>query len=610
MNTELNKPREFITSPELLPEIISYRVYYSGDLISPISKIPQASVVILSPYDAVIFVKRGYESLITSLPNINILEPENDYILTEVSPIESANITQFTEGEPLFLTGTGVIVGIVDTGIDYLNKEFIREDDTSRILSIWDQTDNTGTPPTSIGYGSEHSNSQINEALKVNREGGDPYTVVPERDIDGHGTHSAGIIGARGYGDVKGAAPNCDFIVVKLRPFGTFEVTPGNPSDNISTYRNTDIAIATFYLFEQRKIYNRPMVIFLPVSAQIGGHDGTNPLEQLIDYYSYISDITFALGTGNQGNSQTHASGTLEFSGDKASVDLQVGNNQSSLFMSIWSYFPDKLSFNLTSPSGQVTAEIPARIDQVTEINFIYENTTVVVNYFFPKILSGDEQIRFSFTDMSPGIWKITILGNYIVNGNYNVWISQRPLSRPGTLLLNSDNFTTLAIPSTSHYAITTACYNQSTNTIWEKSGVGFTALNNIKPEITCGGINVLTTSLNNTTTTVSGSSAATAVLAGAIALLYQWGIVDRNLPNMSSEIIKAFLIRGTRKRPGEGYPSPYWGYGILDMRGVFDAIRGIYNYQDQLGTFPSRCCDDIIEVSLPLNIFNRIEYH
>jgi len=219
-----------------------YIVYYSGDIISATASIPQISVVILTPYMAAVFIAPGYEDLLITIPTINIIEPPNDYILTQLSPLQTSNITQFTEGNPIDLTGTGVIVGTIDTGIDYLNVEFTREDGTSRILSIWDQTDNNGTAPPGINYGSVYSQEQINAAINLNREGGDPYSIVPRIDTNGHGTQCAGIIGARGYGEIKGAAPNCDFIVVKLLPTRelTTSIDPSLPT--IPIYRSPDIS--------------------------------------------------------------------------------------------------------------------------------------------------------------------------------------------------------------------------------------------------------------------------------------------------------------------------------------------------------------------------------
>jgi len=596
-----------------------FTVYYSGDIISATASIPQISVVVLTPYMAAVFIAPGYENLLITIPNINIIEPPNDYILTQLSPLQTSNIIQFTEGNPIDLTGTGVIVGTIDTGIDYLNVEFTREDETSRILSIWDQTDNNGTAPPGINYGSIYSQEQINAAINLNREGGDPYSIVPRIDTNGHGTQCAGIIGARGYGEIKGAAPNCDFIVVKLRPIRELTDITDPSLPGIPIYRNTDMATAMLYLLQQRYIHQKPMVIFLPLSSNLGAHDGTSALEELIDYYSFSSTVSFAIGTGNQGNSETHTSGYINNTGETSSVEFSVDPNQNDLNIALWCAYPDKISLGLTSPSGQVISRVPVKIGLTTTLNFLYENTTTRLIYYFPEIISGNQLIFLSFSNIAAGIWTINLFGDYIVNGSFNVWLDQRPLSKPGTALLNPNNFTTLTIPSTSNLAITTAFYNQNTNTLGSNSGVGFTASNKIKPDLTCGGINVLTTGLNNTITTISGSSAATAVLAGAIALFYQWGITDGNIPVLSSESIKTFLIRGTRKRPNESYPNQFWGYGILDMRGVFDAIRGIYAQQDQMASpivieprpvSPSRYFDDNVETFLPISLLSRLKYN
>lgn len=586
----------------------TYLVYYSGSSIAEINALPNSKAIILTPYIAAVFTSPESDDLIKNIKSINIIESYVPYILTDISPLDSANITPFTQGNLIDLTGTGVVVALIDTGIDYLNKEFIREDDTSRILSIWDQSDNSGTPPPGIDYGSVYNNEEINKAIKSSLSGADPLTIVPERDTIGHGTECAGIIGARGYGEVKGAAPNCDFVVIKLRPSEFFEIIPGESSSSIPIYNGIDICTAIRYASEYRESINKPMIIFLPVSSNYGGHAGNRPIEEIIDYYSFSTNIIFALGTGNQGNSQTHYSGIIQNTNATSEIEIQVGNNQNQLNLSIWVTTPDKISIGLVSPSGQIVNKIPAKLSQEETISFLYEKTTATVKYIFPEITSGNEAITIDFTNMAKGIWKIIVYGEYIVTGQFNAWITQRPLSLPGTLVLNSDNYITLTIPSTSASGITTACYNQNNSSLYPLSGVGFTVDNRYKPEIATGGINVLTTTLNNKTITITGSSAATAVLAGAIALLLQWSIVEKNLPNVSALVIKAILMRGASQTPTSTYPNQFVGYGLLDLQGSFDALRGVYKQVEKLGINRSIIkCDDNIEVFIPHELYTRI---
>jgi len=146
---------------------------------------------------------------------------------------------------------------------------------------------------------------------------------------------------------------------------------------------------------------------------------------------------------------------------------------------------------------------------------------------------------------------------------------------------------------------------------IISQSGRGFTRDGKIKPEITSGGFEVLTTAVGGGTTIVSGSSPATAVLASAVILLLQWGVVDGNDPSMYSEKVKTYLIRGARRRPGDTYPNQEWGYGILDLEGTFNNIR---NQQLIKSVFSTSYEGDSIEVfnsniyfNVPPEIVKRI---
>lgn len=559
------------------PDASSFMVEYTGNIVEEFRGINYADVLVITPFNAIVYVERGRAiELFRTSKTIQSVEPVVTYILTEISPIETSNIIKFNQGELLPLRGEGVLAGIIDTGIDYLNKEFTTEDGRTRISSIWDQTINTGTTPFDIPYGSEYTREDINRAIEAQNQGQDPYAIVPSRDTVGHGTASAGIIGARGYGDVVGAAPSCEFVVVKLRPSNPIQAEQIGIVGAENLYQNTDISVAMYYLMEVQRRLLKPMAIFVPLGSNFGGHDGSSSVERVIDIYALRRGIAYITGTGNQGRSETHSSGFLQSTGDMEIIELNIDPAQTNLWMEIWVNYPDKVAVGFTSPTGQRIRRIPVKIQGIEEIKFLLEGTIARVSYSYPENITGDEAIIIVFSNLKPGIWKIELYGDYIVDGRYNAWISSRPVSKPETRFLTPDNNITLSIPSTSSGAITTAYYNQSTDILGEFSGVGYTRDGRIKPEITTGGVNVLTTSVGGGTTVVSGSSVGTAVLTGAVILLLQWGIVNGNDPRLYGEKIKFYLIRGTKKRPGDVYPNPEWGYGILDLEGVFQAIRGI----------------------------------
>ncbi|EQB85946.1 subtilisin family serine protease [Clostridium punense] len=557
-------------------EVLMLTVEYIGNVEEEFRGINFARVVVVTPFNAIIFVEaRRLQELLRISKTIQYVDPINPYTLTQVSPIEAANILEFSQGGTLDLRGTGVIVGMIDTGIDYLNREFMTEDDKTRIDRIWDQTIEGGRAPFNLGYGSEYTREDINRAIEAQRAGGDPYAIVPSRDENGHGTADAGIIGARGYGDMRGAAPDCEFIMVKLRETNSTYLQNIGVYDEPGIYRSSDIIAAIYYLTEVQRATRKPMVIFIPLGSNFGGHDGSSSVERLIDLLSTRRGLVFVTGTGNQGNTETHTAGIIARTGDVATVEMDVDPSQRGLALNLWCNYPERISVGITSPTGEVMDRIPARLNGKGKKTFLYEKTVVSVVYSFPGIITGDELILIVFNDLKPGIWKLTLYGDFIVNGKYDIWMPQRPIAKPATRFLAPSNVMTLTLPSTSRSVIATGYYDQSNNVLGPSSGIGFTRDERVKPDLVSGGVEVLTTAVGGGSTVVTGSSAATAVLAGAIALILQWGIVEGNDPKLYSEEIRNYLIRGTRKRPGDVYPNPEWGFGILDLAGAFDAIAG-----------------------------------
>lgn len=557
-------------------EILLLTVEYIGDIIGEFARLGFARVLPVSDFNAIVFVEADrIQELLRLSETIQYVDPLAPYTLTQVSPIEAANILEFSQGGTLDLRGTGVVVGMIDTGIDYLNREFMTEDERTRIDRIWDQTIEGGRSPFNIGYGSEYIREDINRAIETQKSGGDPYSIVPSKDDNGHGTANAGIIGARGYSDMVGAAPDCEFIVVKLRETISPYLQNLGIYDEPGIYRSSDIITAMYYLAEVQRSVLKPMVVFIPLGTNFGGHDGSATVERLIDLFSIRRGLVFVTGTGNQGNTETHTAGVIARTGDIATIEMDVDPSQRGLAINIWCSYPERISIGVTSPTGEVMERIPARLNGKGRKTFLYEKTVVNVIYYFPENTTGDELILVVFNDLKPGIWKIVLYGDYIVNGKYDIWMPQRPISKPGTRFLSPTNAMTLTIPSTSGSAIATGYYDQSNNVLGPSSGIGYTRDNRIKPDLVSGGVEVLTTAVGGGTTIVTGASAAAAVLSGAVALLLQWGIVNGNEPKMYVEEIRNYLIRGTRKRPGDVYPNPEWGFGILDLAGAFDAIAG-----------------------------------
>nr|WP_291580196.1 S8 family peptidase [Clostridium sp. UBA6640] len=583
---DMNREIPILTPPErtcrdlyLDENYETFMVEYNGDIISEVGKFDYACAFLAEPFYAVIAVRKGRaEELVRNVKSIINVERTKLFTLAALSPIDTANISQFHENPYLNLRGRGVIIGIIDTGIDYLNIEFMTEDDRTRIVSIWDQTIQTGTPPEGFIYGSEYLNTEINEAIAASFRGEDPYAIVPSRDLNGHGTAVAGIAGGRGRAGVIGAAPDCQFVMVKLKEAKKLTLESRGvifPVD-FPIYQNTDVVMGLNYLTSIQRKLNRPMVICVPIESNYGGHDGSAISERFIDYFSITRGIVVVGGTGNQGASETHTSGRFRITGETQTIEFSVDPRQVGLEINIWCKQPDKVSVGMVSPSGEILERIPEKLKGVEDVKFILEGTTASIHYYLPEDITGDELITIVLKNVTGGVWQINLTGDYIVDGRYNAWMYQRALLKPNTRFLRPDADITIAVPSTSRSAIVTAYYDQNNNTIVTSSGRGFTRDGRIKPYVATGGIDVVTTRPGGGTTTVTGSSAATAVLAGAVALILQWGIVDGNNATLYAPEITTYLITGTRKRPGDIYPNKDWGYGMLDLVGVFRNIRSL----------------------------------
>lgn len=497
------------------------------------------------------------------------------YTLEAVSPLESANIIQFHNDIYLNLTGNGVVVGIIDTGIEYMEEDFIKEDGTSRIISIWDQTILNGNIPSGFPIGAEYTRADINRAIELSRNGGDPYSIVPSRDEVGHGTSMASIIGGRGV-KIEGGAPNCEFIIVKLKQARqAIKDYYGVSRIKVPMYEDGNIMMAVKYLVDVSRNFKKPFVMFIGLGTNRGGHDGTTTMERYLDGIGAYRGTAIVKGMGNQGDTEVHASGVIEKTGDTAEIELRVGPNEGSIEFQIWMSKPDKVSLSMVSPSGEVIDKIEAKLMQSENINFVLEGTKAEINYYMPQELSGDEMIEVRLINVVQGIWKFILIGDSIVNGTYNAWLPQRELLDPETKFLKSDNFITFTIPSSARYIINAGYYNQTSDTLVARSSRGYTRDGRIVPSVVAGGVSVSVIGRDGVVTTITGASIAGAVLASAIVLMMQWGIVYGRDTTLYAPKIENYIIRGARKRPGDVYPNPSTGYGELDLKGVFNSMRG-----------------------------------
>lgn len=564
------------------PTFINLVVEYFGDIVKIIDEIPDASIYLIDDRLAIVSLKeKNLVNLLRKTQPLIFAEIGTLYTLENISPVEASFATSFHRNPYINLTGTDVIIGMIDTGIDYLNDEFMFEDDTTRILYIWDQTIDSDKMPKGMLHGSEYTQNDINEAIKLYRSGGDPYTLVPSKDDIGHGTQMASIAGGRGKNrDFIGAAPNCSFIIVKLEEAFETSTKLFYPENNIPMFKNTDTIFAIKYLYTKAIELQKPLVIYIGIGGNLGPHSGDSNLERYINKISTKRGIVVVTSAGNQGNTDTHTSGKIPGKGLNSVIEVNIDKNQKGLILQIYGKKPDKFTLSISSPSGETIKNITVfdtkygLFGLYYNVKFVYEGTTMEIAYDSPDELTGDESILIRADNITEGIWKFILTGEYIVYGKYDAWILQRELLAPNTKFLSPTKENTLTEPGTCSNIITTAYYNQNNNALVSSSGEGFTRKNKIQPLITAGGINAIATKPGGGSSIVSGGSVSAAVTAGCCALLLQWSIVNNNNPAMYAQKLQTYLIRGCAKRPNDKYPNKNLGYGILDMVGTINSLR------------------------------------
>lgn len=563
------------------PNYESFIVKFNGDFENELASIPYAYGKIIWGVYGVVSVEKGrYTELVLQAKTIVYAEPRGVFI-QQNTPIESSNIENIVQNPYVNLDGTGILIGIIDSGIDYLNAEFMREDDTTRISSIWDQTI-TSNSGTNVLFGEEYSEEIINKAIELKKSGGDPYSIVPSKDTDGHGTNIASIVGARGINQtVKGILPKCKFIIVKLKENDVYkDILAEDGIKDVPVYSNANIFMAIEYIIRTVSKLNSPIVMILSLGSNAGNHLGTAILEQYIDNIGTYRGVLTVVGVGNQGGAELHTSGIVKGVGSNSVIELNISKKMQNLIVDIWVEKPNIMSLNIISPYGQSTKNIPIQVINEEVLKFIYEDTEVRVVYREPDQLNGNEHITMSFKNIKPGIWKFILTGEYILDGRYDAWLPMKELLPEGTKFLKPDSFGTLVNPSSSNIAISVGYVNQTNYSTVSESGKGFYNNKIIKPDIVAGGMNQPVTNPGGKVTLMSGSCVAAAVVAGACGMILEWGIVDGNDRSMYSEKVKSYLIIGARRRGGEIYPNSILGYGVLDVGATFNQIAGMSSSQ------------------------------
>lgn len=491
--------------------------------------------------------------------------------------------TQQPNPERNNLFGSGILVAIIDSGIDYTHPDFCNADGTTRIIELWDQS-----------LDRIFTQAEINEALQA-PSSQERYQLVPSRDLSGHGTHVAGIAAGNGRasgGQYRGVAPQSSLLIVKL-----------GISDPDGFPRTTELMRAVDYVLQKAFSLQMPVAINLSFGNNYGSHDGASLLETYLDNVSSYWKSCMITGTGNEGASRIHTSGTFLTNPSRTSVSntsrasvsdtsrttasnmsrisatvtsgqfspvtipFSVSDYESGLNLQLWKSYSDEIEVSLRHPNGIVIGPFQERLGTY---RFTAGITELLVYYGKPSPYSTSQEIYLDFIPrgsyVDAGVWELTLTPRHITAGFYDLWLPGQSVIGGGTGFLYPTEDTTLTIPSTAAKVISVGAYNAAFNSYASFSGRGFTRMEHrIKPDLAAPGVNIISAAPGGGYTSKSGTSMAAPFVTGSCALLMEWGILRNNDPYLYGEKAKAYLIRGTKKLPAfTEYPNPYIGWGTL----------------------------------------------
>lgn len=547
----------------------SYLIIYKGDIASDLKKAGIEKYMILNNNLTVIYVPQDFrEEMLNRIPSItwwqisvpmsSLIEITNN--LAEGVSVSDAAGTDYIYKNPYIQsTGKNVLIAIIDSGIDYLHPDFI-ENNKTKIVSIWDQESDKKKPPDGLIFGSEFTSDDINKAIEANDK-----TLTEDRI--GTGTTAAGIAAGRGNlnSQYKGVAIDSELVVVKLREYkDTYKKGKIN-------YQKSDFLAAIRYVLDVAKKEGKNMIINLTI-----GLISKSIVEStMLSTFNELSKpgIIVVSGAGNEGNTDIHYRGNIK--NKVEDIIIQVGD-QTNLDITLVVNGPDKIGAILISPSGEMSYKIMYTPEYYTyKGKFNLENTPYEMRLSYPWLESGNEELTISLYDIKPGIWTLRLIPEFIIEGNYDVYLPNKNIISEETRFSDPASEATISMYAASENVITIGTYNDKTDSIWIGSSKGPVKLSLIKPDIVAPGVDIISTYINSSYNTSIGTGVSSSIVSGVLAIMFEYITSEYEFAEelLSVQPLKTYLMLGATKKDIYIYPNITQGYGILNLKNTIVEI-------------------------------------
>jgi subtilisin family serine protease len=550
--------------------------------------IPLSRLTDLAALDQVISVEGG-----------RAMKPEIDDSVPEIG----ATIVHQGIGFLPSTKGRGVVIGIIDSGLDFRHGTFRRADGRTRVIRLWDQTLPPGTPgprPATFDYGIEYRDVDLDAALgELTPGAGSDVVEVRTRDRDGHGTHVAGIAAGNGSqpgnchfaGHFVGVAPEAELVVVHL--VRRFQDNVLDPSP---------LQHAFEYIFTHPLLLERPVVVNYSQGDNLGPHDGTTALELAIDalVLSRPGHVVVK-SVGNEGKSGRHAEVPVPMTG--ADLRLRVGDaDRGPRAIEVWYPGAARLSVQVLAPGGLASQVVAAG---ATGAPFVAnpgvpadERTTVEIRSELGRPHSGDNLITITMASpesssafVPSNTWTIRFANTGPGPTTVHAWLDNDDPKTTQFLPPHVSERHTVTTPGTAKHIVTVGAYDDRTS---GKVGqlAAFSSRGPVRrvvnpqptddphrPDVVAPGVAITSarpnvdessccdccvdhyTALSNDT----GTSVAAPHVAGVVALM-----LERN-PRLPADLVRD-ILRQTAVPPETGYSNPptdddlnTWGRGRVN---------------------------------------------
>lgn len=561
-------------------EYQSYLIDYLLDDAEFLTGEPSLCTVPLGYNQAIVYIRRS-ETFTGEREDIDYSKVPRVYGLMASQELEESGVMQVRRSPQLGQRGRGVLIGIIDTGVDLTSPLFRYEDGGTRAAAYWDQGDPGGDGSAGSLFGRQWNREEIDRTLTENpRE-------LP-RDENGHGTFLAAVAAGRETEELgfSGAAPDSELIVVKLRRPKQYLLDFYSIPDNVWVCQEDDVMLAIRYVIDQAALLQRPVSVCLGIGTNMGGHSGNGSLERYISSLSLLPGISFHIAAGNEGISGRHYRGMVPQDQAYAAVEFNVAEGENGFVMELWGSAPDAFSVGLVSPGGENVERIQLKLGEYRSIRFFPENTILQIRSFAGETVAGEQVIRLNFRSPAAGLWRMLVYAEGAGSRVFDLWLPIGNFLKEDTFFVSPDAEETVTSPGDAFYGITYVPYNVENDSLFVRASQGYTRDGRVKPDLAAPGVNVAIPSpaaLASLTGSpgdgrmeirMSGSSVAAAFGAGMGALLQEWALVEGNDLSLNGQNMRFYFIQGAVRAEAYAYPNREWGYGTVNIYNAFLSLR------------------------------------